>query len=42
MYFVPEGQHESSQVRSASVAIQKDPVLEDGVEVIVRDICRRN
>ena len=26
MYFVPEGQHD--QVRSAWVAIQKDPVLE--------------
>src|SRR5208283_976724 len=26
MYFVPEGQHDSSQVRSAWVAIQKDPV----------------
>jgi len=28
MYFVPEGQHDSSQVRSAWVAIQKDPVPE--------------
>ena len=28
MYFVPEGQHDSSQVRSAWVSIQKDPVPE--------------
>src|SRR5271165_1872036 len=28
MYFVPEGQRDSSQVRSAWVAIQKDPVPE--------------
>ena len=28
MYFVPEGQHDSSQVRSAWVAIEKDPVPE--------------
>src|SRR5271165_2390372 len=28
MYFVPEGQHDSSQVRSAWVAIQRDPVPE--------------
>src|SRR5271166_438123 len=28
MYFVPEGQHDSSQVRSAWVAIQKEPVPE--------------
>ncbi len=28
MYFVPEGQHDRSQVRSAWVAIQKDPVPE--------------
>ena len=28
MYFVPEGQHDGSQVRSAWVAIQKDPVPE--------------
>jgi hypothetical protein len=28
MYFVPEGQHDNSQVRSAWVAIEKDPVPE--------------
>jgi hypothetical protein len=28
MYFVPEGQHDSSQVRSAWIMIQKDPVPE--------------
>jgi len=43
MYFVPEGQHDSSQVRSAWVAIQKDPRPGGTAEVIVnpRDICRR-
>jgi hypothetical protein len=30
MYFVPEGQHDSSQARSAWVPIQKDPVPEGG------------
>jgi hypothetical protein len=28
MHFVPEGQHDCSQVRSAWVAIQRDPRLE--------------
>jgi len=35
MYFVPEGQHDSSQVRSAWVAIQKDPRPGGTAEVIV-------
>jgi len=35
MYFVPEGQHDSSQVRSAWVAIQKDPSPGGTAEVIV-------
>ena len=35
MYFVPEGQHDSSQVRSAWVAIQRDPRPGGTAEVIV-------
>jgi hypothetical protein len=35
MYFVPEGQHDSSQVRSAWMAIQKHPRPGGTVEVIV-------
>ena len=40
MHFVPEGQQDSSQVRSAWVAIQKDPCPGGTVEVIFspRDI----
>jgi hypothetical protein len=46
MAFVPEGQADSSQARSAWVVMQRTPVPEgrSKVEVIVspRDICRRN
>src|SRR5271165_407317 len=35
MYFVPEGQRDSSQVRSAWVAIQKDPRPGGTAEVMV-------
>jgi hypothetical protein len=48
MYFVPEGQPDSSQVRSAWIPIQKHPRPQGTVEVIVspivspRDIYRRN
>jgi len=37
MYFVPEGQHDSSRVRSAWVAIQRDPRPGGTAEVIVRE-----
>jgi hypothetical protein len=44
MAFVPEGQADSSQARSAWVAMQRAPRPGGTVEVIVspRDICRRN
>ncbi len=35
MYFVPEGQHDSSQARSAWVAMQRGPRPGGTVEVIV-------
>jgi hypothetical protein len=43
MAFVPEGQADSSQARSAWVAMQRGPRPGGGtVEVVVRDICCRN
>ena len=42
MAFVPEGQADSSQARSAWVAMQRGPRPGGTVEVMVRDICRRN
>jgi hypothetical protein len=44
MAFVPEGQADSSQARSAWIAMQRDPRPGGTVEVIVSpsDICRRN
>jgi hypothetical protein len=44
MAFVPEGQADSSQARSAWIAMQRDRRPGGTVEVIVsfRDICRRN
>jgi hypothetical protein len=40
MHFVPEGQQDSSQVRSAWVAIQKDRRPGGTVEVIVSPNCQ--
>jgi hypothetical protein len=44
MAFVPEGQADSSQARSAWIRDAKIPVPEGTGEVVVspRDICRRN
>ena len=44
MAFVPEGQPDSSQARSAWVAMERGSVPEGTVEVIgsSTDICRRN
>jgi len=44
MAFVPEGQADSSQARSAWVTMERGSVPEGTVEVIVSstDICRRN
>jgi hypothetical protein len=42
-FFVPEGQHDSSQARSAWVAMQREtPSRRDGRSLVSpRDICRR-
>jgi hypothetical protein len=42
MAFVPEGQADRSQARSAWAAMQRGPRPGGTVEVMVRDICRRN
>jgi hypothetical protein len=42
MAFVPEGQADRSQARSAWVAMQRGPRPGGTVEVMARDICRRN
>ena len=42
MPFVPEGQADSSQAQSAWVAMQRVPRPGGTVEVMVRDIWRRN
>jgi hypothetical protein len=38
MYFVPEGQHDSSQVRSAWIPMQKHPRPRGTVEVMVSPV----
>jgi hypothetical protein len=40
--FVPEGQADRSQARSAWVSMQRGPRPGGTVEVMVRDICRPN